>query len=162
MKRQLLPVFLFLAAALTPAFAGPRDAASVLDYCGHPLKSDTIILEDTVAGGRRILSYERGDIHFDKVANIGWTFTYGSHRKLDHLTAEQMEKYMPCLKLALAASAAPEPLPKVTPVQRVEVSVKHSYKEVVLFTVVFLAVLWLGYLWYLRGTREQEEPIEEV
>ena len=73
---------LLLALFLLPQFAlaGPRDAAAVLNRCGKPLKGDQIILESTVAGGRRVLSYERGTLNFDKVSSLGWTFTYANHR----------------------------------------------------------------------------------
>jgi hypothetical protein len=160
-RRFLLPALLLALFCSLPACAAPRDAASVLNRCGKPLKGDETILESTVTGGRRILSYERGEIHFDKVANDGWTFSYGSHKKQTHLTAEQMEKYMPCLKDALTLSAEPEPLKMITPVQRVEVSVKRDYKAVVLYTLLFLVVLGLFFLWWARRERE-EEVIEEV
>jgi hypothetical protein len=149
MNRLILSGILFLFALLPNcAFAAPRDATAVLNRCGRPLKGETTILENTVAGGRRILSYERGALHFDKVANIGWTFTYGTHKGQDHLTAEQMERYMPCLKDALADSAAPEPLVTVTPIQRVEVSMKRSMMTLILYTLGGLVVFGLCLLAY--------------
>ena len=158
MKRCSLPALAFtLLFFATAAWAAPRDAAAVLNRCGKPLKGETTILEDTVAGGRRILSYERGTLTFDKVANIGWTFSYGTHKKADHLTAEQMEKFMPCLKDALADSAAPEPLAKVTPVQRVEVSLKRSFKTLILYVFAGLAVVGIALFAFSRSRRQSVE-----
>lgn len=157
MTRRLLLALLCLFALLQPAFCAPRDAQAVLNRCGKPLKGEEIILENTVAGGRRMLNYERGTLHFDKVAEIGWTFTYGTHKKQDHLTAEQMEKFMPCLKDALADSAAPEPLVTFTPVQRVEVSVKRSYKALILYALGGLILLGIVILIYSRSKKRDDE-----
>ena len=164
MKRWNVSGFLllFVVLACLPACAAPRDAAAVLNRCGKPLKGDDIVLEDTVAGGRRALNYERGTLHFDKVANIGWTFTYGTHHKSDHLTAGQMEAYMPCLKDALADSAAPEPLKMETPVQRVETSVKRSYKQLVLYTFGGLALVGLFFLWWSRRPEPERGPLDQA
>jgi hypothetical protein len=119
-----------LILAATPANASPRDADAVLARCGRPLKGDQTILESTVAGGRRLLMYERGTLNFEKVGTEGWTFTHGTHQKLDHLTAEEMEKYMPCLKEALATAATGAPIKKMPAVQRMEraADVEHPYK----------------------------------
>jgi hypothetical protein len=163
MTRRTLLTLSLCAALLSPeAFAAPRDAAAVLNRCGKPLKGEETILEDTVSGGRRILSYERGTLTFEKVANIGWTFAYGSHRKQDHLTAEQMEKYMPCLKDALADSAAPEPLVTITPVERAEVSVKRDFKVMIAYTLGFLVLLGIAFYIWSRRTREVETEEEAL
>ena len=69
-RRALLALLLFPLLAGSPLLAAPRDAAAVLNRCGNPLKGDTTILESTVTGGRRLLNYERGTLHFDKVAVI--------------------------------------------------------------------------------------------
>jgi hypothetical protein len=161
---NLIALSSLLLFAASPMFGAPRDAASVLDHCGKPLKGDLTILESTVTGGRRLLEYERGTLHFDKVANIGWTFSYGTHGKLDHLTADQMQRYMPCLKDALANSAAAgQPLVVVTPIQRAEVSMKGMYKHIVLYTLGFLAaasVLFFGWPRRNRDTHgfDDEDP----
>ncbi len=162
-RRLLLSFILLLSFAANPAFADPRDSAAVLNRCGKPLKGEETILEDTVAGGRRLLMYERGTLTFNKVANIGWTFSYGSHGKQDHLTAEQMEKYMPCLKDALADAAAPAPLVRITPVQRVEVSMKRDFKVLIAYTVAGLGVLGIIFYIWSRRTRdtEAEEEFQE-
>jgi hypothetical protein len=161
MNRRLLPgLLLFLLVATSFAMAGPRDAAAVLNRCGKPLKGDETILEDTVTGGRRILNYERGEIHFDKVANVGWTFAYGTHRKKDHLNAREMETYMPCLKDALAESASLEPLVLITPAERVEVSVKRSFKTLILYTFAGLVVIGLVLLGWSRRARSREDAEE--
>lgn len=148
---------LLLALFLLPQFAlaGPRDAAAVLNRCGKPLKGDQIILESTVAGGRRVLSYERGTLNFDKVSSLGWTFTYANHRKLAHLNADEMVKYMPCLKDALADSASSEPLVVITPITRVEVSMKRSYKKLVLYTLALLALLGVGFFFLSRKNNDE-------
>ncbi len=129
-----------VAATAAPAFAGPRDAVAVLNRCGKPLKGDEIIYENTVAGGRRMLSYERGVLHFDRVQNDGWTFTYGTHKKLDNLDVDQMSKYMPCLKDALADSMAEGPIKHMTETQRVMYDAKTEYKKIVLWGLGGLVV----------------------
>ena len=146
----------FTSLLSNPAFAAPRDAAAVLNRCGKPLKGEETILEDTVSGGRRILSYERGKLTFNKVANIGWTFSYGTHGTRDHLTAEEMEAYLPCLKNALTDSAAPEPLVTITPVERAEVSLKSDFKLLIAYTSGFLLLLGLGFYLWSRQTRERD------
>ena len=66
---------------------------------------------------------------------------------------------MPCLPLALADSAAPEPLKKVTEMQRVEVSVKPYYKALV--ASVLGGLILLGIVFYLLSLRppRQEEGV---
>jgi hypothetical protein len=157
-RRRLLGFVLLFSCGAGPALADPRDSAAVLNRCGKPLKGEETILEDTVSGGRRILMYERGTLTFNKVANIGWTFTYGSHGKQDHLTAEQMEKYLPCLKTALADAASPQPLVRVTPVQRVEVSLKRDFKVLIANTIAALGVLGIiFFFWSRRGHASEPE-----
>ncbi len=161
-RRVLLCLFAIGFLLSVPALAAPRDAQAVLNRCGKPLKGDEIILESTVSGGRRLLEYERGTLTFEKVANIGWTFAYGSRKKQDHLTAEQMEKYMPCLKDALEDSANPAPLVIFTPVQRVEVSLKRSMRQLIIYTSIFILIMGaLAYWFYHRGKeRERLAAIE--
>ena len=147
MNRKLLLGFVaVLTLCQAPAFAGPRDYAAVLNRCGKPLRGEETILEDTVAGGRRILSYERGELRLRQGSQPGMDVQpTGSIGKKDHLDANVMEKYMPCLKDALAESSSPEPLVTITPVQRVEVSVKRDYKVIVLYTLLGLVVVWADF-----------------
>lgn len=152
MKKSLLS--LILAASFMsglPAVAAPRDAEAVLNRCGKPLKGDDIVLDNSISGGHRILKYERGFLYFDRLANDGWSFKYGMHKKQTDLDAEEMSKFMPCLKDGLADSASSAPLRKMTSVQRVEVSMKRAYKTVVLATFLFLILL--GGLFYLLSRR---------
>jgi hypothetical protein len=131
-----------LLAGVVPALAGPRDAVAVLNRCGKPLKGDEIIYENTVAGGRRILSYERGTLNFNRVGNDGWTFTFGVHDKQD-LDADGMVKHMPCLKDALADSAAAGPIQELTETQRVVYDAKTAYKKIILYGLSGLVVVGL-------------------
>ena len=114
-----------------PALALPRDAVAVLNRCGKPMKGDETILDNSVAGGHRTLRYERGYLHFDKVAQDGWSFVSGEHHRKTDLSADEMEVYMPCLKDALADSAAPEPIKQITSVNRLESTAKRDYKQIV-------------------------------
>jgi len=150
-KSALTAALLLCFLAATPALALPRDAEAVLNRCGQPLRGDETIYENTVAGGHRILHYERGILNFDRVANDGWTFTYGTHGKQDHLNADQMSAFMPCLKDGLADSASPAPLVKVTAMDRAAVSFKRSLREVMLATTGFLLILGIFFiLWSKR------------
>ena len=144
-------------ASALPAVALPRDAEAVLNRCGKPLRGDEIIYEDTVAGGRRTLSYERGILHFDRYQNDGWTFKYGTYRKFDHLDAETMEKYMPCLKDALTDSAAQAPIHHLTETQRVMYSAKLMYKKLVLYTLGGLVLLGIVFFFWSRQQNGDEE-----
>jgi hypothetical protein len=155
---RLLPLSLLASTFLAlPALAAPRDAVAVYNRCGKPLKGDEIIYENTVAGGRRILSYERGTLHFDRVGNDGWTFRFGTHRKLENLDAEQMEKYMPCLKDALADSAADAPIHELTEGQRVIYSAKLMYKKLVIYTLLGLVLLGIIFFIWSKQQSEEEE-----
>ncbi len=111
----------------------------------------------TVAGGRRILEYLSGTINFDRVGNDGWTFTYASHGKRDHLTVEQMGEYMPCLTVALADSASPEPLKRVTAAERVETSMKRPYEKLILGSLLLLVLLTVVYFVFGRRTSWDED-----
>ena len=147
---------MILALALAPAaIALPRDAAAVLNRCGIPLRGDEIVLDNSVAGGHRTLKYERGTLVFDRFANDGWSFSYGAHGKRKNLNAEQMDVFMPCLKDALADSALPEPFKTITPLKRVEVSAKRSYRTLVL--VVLAALVVIGLILYLLSLRRKDE-----
>ena len=138
------------------ALAFPRDAEAVLNHCGAPLHGDETIYEDTVAGGRRILHYGRGTLYFDRVANSGWTLTYGERGGQAHLSLSQMSVYMPCLQEALAESASSAPLVRVTAVDRAEASIKRSLREVILACLLFLAVLGFVFLlWSRRPTNNE-------
>jgi len=150
-------VFFMLIAG--SALAAPRDVAAVLNRCGPPIKGDETILEDTPAGGRRILSYESGTLYFNKLGGDGWTFSYGSHGGADHLTAPQMELYLECLKPALADSAAAAPLVALTPVERAEDNLKGKgqVESVVAYSIGSLAVLGLILLWFARRGRAVEQ-----
>ena len=109
-------LLLLLLSASVPLFAqeGARDAMAVLNRCGKPLKGDDTVF--TNADSHRTLLYERGTLLFDRVGDNGWKFVSGSHKKQKNLSADQMAVFMgPCLKLALADSAAPAPIKKETP-----------------------------------------------
>ena len=152
MNKYLLSLILAVTfSSALPASAAPRDAEAVLNRCGKPLKGDDIVLDNSLSGGHRILKYERGFLYFDRLANDGWTFKYGMHNKQTNLNADEMSKYMPCLKDGLMDSASTAPIKKMTSVQRVEVSMKRAYKTVVLSTFVFLILL--GGLFYLLSKR---------
>ena len=140
----------------TLALALPRDAEAVLNHCGTPLHGDETIYEDTVAGGRRILHYGRGTLYFDRVANSGWTFTYGQRSGQGHLSLNQMSIYMPCLQDALIESASTSPLVRVTAVDRAEASIKRSLREVILACILFLAVLGFVFLLWSRRPTDTE------
>jgi len=150
-----------LALGTLQAHAGPRDAEAVLNRCGAPLKGDKIVLEDTVSGGRRILSYERGTIVFEKEGVNGWTFLDASARHREHLNQDQLGEIMPCFKAALADSLASEPLPHENKVKRVEFSIKENLEKVILWTVGSLFVLGLIFFIFTRGREEQEEIYPE-
>ena len=138
------------------ALALPRDAEAVLNHCGTPLHGDETIYEDTIAGGQRILHYGRGTLHFDRVANNGWSFTYGQRGGQGHLSLDQMSVYMPCLQDALIESASSSPLVRVTAVDRAEASIKRSLREVILGCLLFLTVLGFVFLlWSRRPTNNE-------
>lgn len=158
-RRSLWFCLILAVVGSLPAYAGPRDAAAVLNRCGRPLEGDHIILEDTVAGGRRILSYERGVMHFDKVGANGWTFAYGSHKKDLHLDEQQMGQVMPCFSLAMADSMAPLPLPPETPTKRVAASMRQNIKLVMIWAAVI--VLVCGVIIFVLPRRETEEAYED-
>lgn len=152
MNKYLLSLILAASClSVLPAAAAPRDAEAVLNRCGKPLKGDDIVLDNSVSGGHRILKYERGFLYFDRLANDGWSFTHGMHRNQTNLDADEMARFMPCLKDGLADSASSAPLKKMTSVQRVEVSMKRAYKTVVFSTFMFLILL--GGLFYLLSKR---------
>ncbi len=157
--RLLTPVCVALAstfAAVQPLEALPRDAVAVLNRCGKPLKGDEIIYEsNSVAGGRRLLSYERGVLHFDRVGNDGWTFAYGTHKKIDHLDAAEMNHYLPCLNDALSDSAADAPIRTLTSTQRVVYSAKQYYKKLVIYTLASLVLI--GVVFLIPTRRAEEE-----
>ena len=158
--RRLLPVGFLLCSMLAPAIpalAMPRDAVAVLNRCGKPLKGDEIIYENTVAGGRRILSYERGILNFDRVGNDGWTFRYGTHKSADHLGVADMEKFLPCLKDALADSAADAPIRQLTEGQRVMYSAKLMYKKLVIYSLSGLVLL--GIVFFIWSKQQTEEEV---
>ena len=149
---------LFLAFAAAPALAGPRDAAAVILHCGQPTLEDTTVLNDhTVAGGHRTLRYLSGTLHFERVGNDGWNFTDGAHRKQEHLTAEELGHFMPCLTAALADSAAPVPLQPVTTTERVETSMKRPYEKLIGGALLVLVVLTILYFAFGRRPAEQED-----
>ena len=158
MRASRLVPFAFCCLSVLPALAGPRDAGAILNRCGKPHKSDQTILENTVAGGRRILTYQRGVLNFERVQNDGWTFTSGAHGSLKNLSAAQMEQYMPCLHDAFLQSASPEPLKRYTPVTRVEASMKERLGTVILYCIGALAVI--GVL--LFGMSRRPSPEEET
>lgn len=138
LSKKIMSQFALLylvTASVAPAFAGPRDAVAVLNRCGKPLKGDEVIYENTVAGGRRLLTYESGVLHFDRVQNDGWTFKFGTHGKTDNLTPDEMAKYMPCLTDALADSMAAGPIKPLTETQRVMYDAKTEYKRIILWSL---------------------------
>jgi hypothetical protein len=138
--------------------AAPRDATAVLLHCGDATLGDTTIYENhTVAGGRRILKYLSGTINFDRVGNDGWTFTYGAHGKRDHLSAAEMDRYMPCLTIALADSAAREPLKPVTTAERVETSMKKPYEKLIGSSLLLLLVITVVYFLFGRKPESDDE-----
>jgi hypothetical protein len=145
-----------IAGSVVPAFAGPRDAVAVLNRCGKPLKGDEIIYENTVAGGRRILSYERGILHFDRQLNDGWTFKYGTHKKQDNLDAEEMAKFMPCLTDALKDSAAEGPIKQMTEAQRVVYDAKTEYKKIIFYGLGGLVVVGVVLAAWPKSKEEEE------
>ena len=162
LRHQRLLVLALTATALlglpSSAHAGPRDASAVILHCGQATLGDTTIYENhTVAGGRRILKYFSGTINFDRVGNDGWTFTFGSHGKEEHLTAEQMDGYMPCLTVALADSAGPGPLRPVTAAERVETSMKRPYEKLIGGCLALLLALTILYLIFGRRAKEEDE-----
>ncbi len=138
------------------ALASPRDAEAVLNHCGAPLRGDETIYENTVAGGRRILHYGRGTLYFDRVANDGWTFTYGQRGGQGRLSADQMSVSMPCLQEALMESASSSSLMRVTAVDRAKASVKRSLREVILACFLFLGVLGFTFLLWSRRPTDNE------
>lgn len=156
-----LTLFCFTAALFLPnlAQALPRDAAAVLNRCGNPLHGDETILENTVAGGRRLLRYERGTLSFDKVRNDGWTFTTGTHGDETMLNAGQMSAYMPCLRDALSDSAAPGPLPQLTALNRVEVSAKRAYKSLIAYSLLLLGILGAFFIVLSRRPQHNEDLV---
>ena len=153
---RLLPCIVL--ASLVPAcYAGPRDASAVILHCGQATLEDTTVLNDhTVAGGHRILRYMAGTANFDRVGNDGWTFTYGEHRKQNHLTAEQLGRYMPCLTVALADSASPAPLQPVTTTERLETSMRRPYEKLIGGTVLFLLLLTIVYFVFGRRSSDSD------
>ncbi len=154
MKNLLLSSAAFAALFLVPSIqALPRDAVATLNQCGQPLFGDETILENTLAGGRRLLKYERGTLSFNRVARDGWTFTGGVHHDQTVLNAAQMEQYMPCLKDALADSAASGPLPVVTTYGRAQSSLKRAYQTVVVGTLSSLCLLGAGFFFMARRSR---------
>ena len=159
-RNKAFLTWMLLLSSASPLLALPRDAAAVLNRCGKPLRGDEEVLDNSVAGGHRQLRYERGILHFDKVAMDGWTFVYGTHRKQDHLPADQMAKFMPCLTDALADSAAPEPLRHITAVERVETSMKRSYLQLVIWA--FALICLSGLVLLLPGMRKRQEPVDEM
>ena len=146
---------LLVLAPLSSAFCAPRDAVAVLNRCGKPLKGDDTVLDDSVAGGHRTLKYQRGDLHFEKVALDGWSFTYGTHHDEDHLDAQQMAVFMPCLSAALADSLAPGPIQPISSATRIESSAKAEYKQLMLWVVA--ALVATGLILYLLSLRKRPE-----
>lgn len=156
MRRLALCLFILMMLAPAAALALPRDAEAVLNHCGAPLHGDETIYEDSVVGGRRILHYGRGTLYFDRIANSGWTFTYGQRGGQEHLSLDQMSVYMPCLQDALIESASSSPLVRVTAVDRAEASIKRSLQQVILACLLFLAVLGFVFLlWSRRPTNNE-------
>ena len=157
MNKSLLT--LILAALVLPAMpvhALPRDAEAVLNRCGKPMQGEEIVYDNSITGGHRTLKYERGTLLFDRFTNNGWSFHSGSHRKQHDLNADQMAEFMPCLKDALADSAAPEPIKPITSVQRVEVSLKRAVKTVIMGCMIFLAVLGVFLFWLSKRPQNTE------
>jgi hypothetical protein len=157
MNKSLLALTLAVfALSALPAHALPRDAEAVLNRCGQPLQGEEIVYDNSITGGHRTLKYERGTLLFDRFENKGWTFHSGSHRKLHDLNADQMAEFMPCIKDAMADSAAPEPIKQITSVQRVEVSLKRAVKTVIMGCMVFLAVLGVFLFWLSKRPQNTE------
>ena len=156
-----LTLFCLATSFLIPSLAKatPRDVAAVLNRCGNPLHGDQTILENTVAGGHRLLRYERGTLSFDKVRNDGWTFTSGTHGNETALNADQMSAFMPCLRDALADSASSAPLPQFTAFNRVEVSAKRAYKSLIAYSLILLAILGVFFLVLSRRPQHNEDLI---
>ncbi len=158
MKKLALLLLMALAiSAPVQAQEGARDAFAVLNRCGKPLKGDDTLYTNT--GSTRTLNYERGTLLFTRVGDAGWKFVSGSHKSQTDLNATQMAAFMPCLTQALADSAAPEPIKHVTPVERMEVSAKHSAKQIVLFTIVGLVVI--GLIFLLLSRRKPSDADDE-
>lgn len=155
-NRLALCLAAFTTLIPATALALPRDAEAVLNHCGTPLHGDETIFEDSIAGGRRILHYGRGTLNFDRVANNGWTFTYGQRGGQGHLSLDQMSVYMPCIREALIESASSLPLTQVTAVDRAEASIKRSLREVILGAMLFLAVLGCAFLLWGRRPVDNE------
>lgn len=153
MKKLSLLLLLFFSSLSAVAQQGARDADAVLNRCGKPFKGDETIY--TNEGSSRTLKYERGNLLFTRVGNEGWKFVSGSHRKQQNLNADQMAAFFPCLPLALADSASPAPLKKVTSVDRIEVSLKHSFKKVILY--IFIGLALLGLVLFLMSRRESNQ-----
>jgi len=156
--RKLLTISclaLSLLSATTSAFSLPRDAYAVLNRCGKPLKGDETIYENTVAGGRRILRYERGTLNFDRQANDGWSFTYGEHKDGTKLGADEMANFMPCLRDALADSASAAQIPTVTSINRVETSMRRQLGAVILGGLGFIALM--GLIFFVMSRRRLTE-----
>lgn len=157
MKKRLSLCFSTLLMLVpSAALALPRDAEAVLNHCGTPLHGDETIYEDTLAGGRRILHYGRGTLYFDRVANNGWTFTFGQRSGQDHLSLDQMSVYMPCLQDALIESASSSPLVRVTAMDRAQASLKRSLREVIMGCLLFLGVLGFVFLLWSRRPADTE------
>ena len=154
----LFALLLATATFVPSAHASPRDASAVLLHCGQATLGDTTIYENhTVAGGRRILKYISGTLNFDRMGNDGWTFTFGSHGKREHLTAQEMDRYMPCLTVALADSASPEPLKPVTAAERIETSMKRPYEKLIGAALALLLVLTIAYFLFGRKRDTDDE-----
>ena len=157
MKKFLLCLLLLLAFSTSlHAQEGARDAAAVLNRCGKPLKGDDTVLTNTLS--TRTLNYARGTLLFTRVGDNGWRFASGTHKKQTNLTAQQMAAFLPCLPLALADSAAAAPLQPVSSVQRLAVSAKDSYKQLVLFTL--LGLVAIGAILLLISRRKAEDEAE--
>ncbi len=157
MKR--IAALCLLLACSQPFIAqeGSRDALAVLNRCGKPLKGDDTVY--TNEKSTRTLNYQRGTLLFERVGDQGWKFVSGSHKNDKNLTAQQMAAFMPCLTLALADSAAPEPLKPVSSVQRMQVSMKDSYKQLVLYTLAGLVVL--GLIFFASSRRRSTDSDDE-
>ena len=156
MRKLILAAYSLLLTL--PAFAGPRDYLAVLNRCGAPTLGDTTIYENnTVAGGRKLVKYLRGTLHFDRVGNDGWTFIYGEHEKQDRLSAEQMAAHMPCLTPALADSAAAAPLPVIKADQRLAFSAKYHAKLLLGLGLLLVVLVVGGVLLGRRRAKEEEE-----
>ena len=57
MKPASTLLYCLLLLVPATAFAGPRDAEAVLNRCGKPLKGDDTVLDNSAAGGYRLLRY---------------------------------------------------------------------------------------------------------